>query len=403
MKTFFYRAKDNTGKSIKGYVEANSLIDAHTMLAGKKVFPLVLAEKKSFNLKGFDLFNRVKQEELIIFTEQLSTLISSGITITETLDALAEQTDNKHFKQIIVDIRERIESGSSIKDAFEKHNSIFKELYVQLIGLGEASGNLDVILDNQAKYLEKQDEIRKKISQAFAYPKFAFFTVMGVVIFLITFIVPKFVSIFLQVKTELPLPTRMLLSLRNLLVNRWYLLLIIILSVYLAWRFIYSTRGGKLVIDKYKLKIPIFGRIIRYSVFSRFAHSFSLTLMSGIDLISSLEISSKVVVNSYIMNELKNIRDDIQRGKSISESMSKSKVIPKVMVQAIKVGEKSGNLTYIVDKVGELWDRNLDFEIKNIASKIEPAMVILLGGIVLMIALAIYLPLFELPSTIRNF
>lgn len=404
MATFIYIAKNKQGKNIKGTIEAATLKEAHTLLETQGIYPIsVRKAKRKIRVHHIPTFSgRVSTEELIIFTEQFATLITSGLSILETLTGLADQMDNKFFKNVILDIKKMIEQGSSLRDAFAKYNKVFPPLYIKLLTVGEATGRLDIILKGIASYIERDDALKKKIKSAFTYPKFVITIVTAVVIFLILYVLPKFSSIYAQAREQLPTPTRMLLNFKDFLVHDWLWIIVAIVALYFTYKAIYATKKGRYTIDKYKLKLPLFGRIIKFTAFSRFAHSFSLTLESGISIVDALSIAAEVTVNGYIIDELGIVREDVKEGKSLSEAMRARKSIPKIMVQMAAVGEKSGNLDSLMEKLAELWDRNIDYTVKNLAAKLEPTMIIILGVIVGFVALAMYLPMFGLPGAYRK-
>ncbi len=407
MPSYVYIAKDENGKKIKGFLEAKSISEAHTILENRGIYPIKLKETRKPG-KGKPLFDiniltrKIKSEELIIFTEQFATLINSGLSILDSLEGLSEQTENKYFSQIIQKIKNDIESGTSIKNAFSKHPNIFPPIYLSLLEVGERSGTLDSVLQGIAKYLERDDEIRKRISSAFAYPKFVVSVVTAVVIFLLVYVLPKFVSIYNQAGQKLPTPTIIVLQLSHYLTHDYIQITLFFVIVYAAYKLIYANKRGKYLLDKWKLKIPLFGDISKITALSRFVHSLSLILRSGIDIITALETASKVTANSYLIKELESVKSDIEKGGSFSLSLRERKVFPKIMSQMAAVGEKSGRLDTLLDKLGDLWDRNLDHKIKNMTAKMEPTMIVILGIIVGFIALAMYLPMFGLPGAYRK-
>ncbi len=407
MPSYVYIAKDENGKKIKGFLEAKSISEAHTILENRGIYPIKLRKTRKSG-KGKSLLDinvltrKVKSEELIVFTEQFATLINSGLSILDSLDGLSEQTENKYFSQIIQKIKNDIESGASIKSAFSKYPNIFPPIYLSLLEVGERSGTLDSVLQGIAKYLERDDEIRKRISSAFAYPKFVVSVVTAVVIFLLVYVLPKFVSIYNQAGQKLPTPTIIVLQLSHYLTHDYIQIILFFVIIYAAYKLIYANKKGRYLLDKWKLKMPLFGDISKLTALSRFVHSLSLILRSGIDIITALETASKVTANSYLIKELESVKSDIEKGGSFSLSLKERKVFPKIMSQMAAVGEKSGRLDTLLDKLGDLWDRNLDHKIKNMTAKMEPTMIVILGIIVGFIALAMYLPMFGLPGAYRK-
>ena len=404
---FNYTAVDKNGRIVKDSIEANDRVSAHEIIEKKGLYIIDIKEinkqKRSLNFNiNISFGSKVKPQELIIFTEQFSTLIGSGLSIVDTLKGLAVQTQNKTLQNAILDIEKDIENGSSISTAFSKHKNIFPDLYINLLAVGEATGNLDKILHNIAHYIERDLSVKRKISSAFAYPRFVIIVVLSVVIFLVSYILPKFVSIYTQAGEQLPTPTLILLSLSNFLRRNYILIIAVVVLLYVAYRLFYNTKSGRLLIDKLKLQIPIFGNISKTGLLSRFSHSFSLVLSSGIDIVSALDIASKVTGNAYMIEQLMKVKEAIIAGESISEAMANKSIFPPIMSQSVSVGEKSGSLDTIIEKVASLWDEDLDYEISTISARIEPTMIVILAFIVGFVALAMYLPMFSLPSTYQK-
>jgi type IV pilus assembly protein PilC len=405
LKHFRYVAIDKKGRTVKGETDALSNQEVHSMLEGNGVYPISIEEVSipRLNLaKPNFSFGRVKQEELIIFTEQFATLISSGLSIVDSLDGLAEQTENRTLKTVILNIRADIERGISLSNAFKKYNRIFPEIYINLLAVGEATGNLDKVLRSIAGYLERDLSVRRKIASAFAYPRFVIIVVIAVVIFLVSFILPQFVSIYTQAGEELPTPTKILLSISNFIRNNYLILIIFAVLIYAGYRIFYSTKTGKLFIDRYKLDIPVFGKINKMGVLSRFLHSFALVIGSGINLVEAIDVSSKVSGNAYLVKELEEVRGAIIGGESLSAAVREIKFFPNIMSQMVSVGERSGSLDSMLEKLADLWDKDIDYMINTLSARIEPTLIIILAFIVGFVALAMYLPMFSLPSTYQK-
>jgi len=405
---YFYRynSKDRRGRTKRGYIEASSEQEAHLLLEKQGLYPLSI-KKTTPALKILEklktVFSQgVSRDELILFTEQLSTLISSGISILEALDGLHVQSENKYFKKVIGKIKEKLEQGKSIKKAFSEFPRIFPPLYINLLGVGEFAGTLNKILLEIAGYLEKEEDLRKKVSAAFAYPKFVAIITSLVVVFMVSFVLPSFARLYSQAGESLPKPTRIVLGLSHFITNQWMYLLIAVSLAYLAYRLYYSTKTGKYQVDRLKLKIPLFGKINLYRSLSLFTHSLSIILTSGIDLVAGLESAAAASGNMYLVSEFKKAQQKIESGKNFSESVADSKIFPSILVQMIAVGEKSGSLDFLLEKIAEIWDRNIDHILKNLAAKIEPITIIILGFIVGFIAISMYLPMFGLPGLYKK-
>ncbi len=405
LKHFRYVAIDKKGRTVKGETDALSNQEVHAMLEGSGIYPISIEEASipRLNLAKLNFsFGRVKQEELIIFTEQFATLISSGLSIVDSLDGLAEQTENKALKKVILNIRTDIERGISLSNAFKKYNRIFPEIYVNLLAVGEATGNLDKVLRSIAGYLERDLSVRRKISSAFAYPRFVIIVVIAVVIFLVSFILPQFVSIYTQAGEELPAPTKILLSISDFIRNKYLILIILAVLIYAGYRIFYSTKAGKLFIDRHKLNVPVFGKINKMGVLSRFLHSFALVIGSGINVVEAIEVSSKVSGNAYLVKELEEVKSAIIGGESLSAAVKERKFFPGIMSQMVSVGERSGSLDSMLEKLADLWDKDIDYMINTLSARIEPTLIIILAFVVGFVALAMYLPMFSLPTTYQK-
>jgi len=271
-----------------------------------------------------------------------------------------------------------------------------------LLAVGEATGNLDKVLRSIAGYLERDLSVRRKISSAFAYPRFVIIVVIAVVIFLVSFILPQFVSIYTQAGEELPAPTKILLSISDFIRNKYLILIILAVLIYAGYRIFYSTKAGKLFIDRHKLNVPVFGKINKMGVLSRFLHSFALVIGSGINVVEAIEVSSKVSGNAYLVKELEEVKSAIIGGESLSAAVKERKFFPGIMSQMVSVGERSCSLDSMLEKLADLWDKDIDYMINTLSARIEPTLIIILAFIVGFVALAMYLPMFSLPTTYQK-
>jgi len=405
MTEYRYNGIDSKGKRVSGDITATSRYEAHVKLESIGIFPKKIEEvriplqKASFR---FFTIGRVRTDSLIIFTEQFATMVSSGLPVVDVLQGLSEQEDNRYFAKVIADIREDVSKGASLSTAFGKHRNVFPEIFVNLLSVGELTGRLDTVLKGIATYLERDYDLRKKINSAFAYPKFIVVVVLGVLLFLVNFVLPRFVSMLLAADETLPTPTRVLLSVSSFIKTRWFVIVIVVAGIYFLYRLIYSSKQGHIIIDKAKLSFPIFGKISKYNSLIRFFSAFVLAVESGIDIIDALEGSRKISQNAYVIGEIDRVVSDIKSGRNLSESFSQRRVFPKVVVQMTSAGEKSGSLDIMLEKLIELWEKNLDYIIKVLAARIEPTLVVILGVIVGFVALAMYLPMFSLPGALKR-
>jgi len=401
MKEFKYIAYDKKGKTIKGFISANRIEDAKRILEGKGLYVVEIKEVKRINL-NIQIAKSIKDEELILFTNEFGTLIRAGLTVVDALQGLADQTENNYFRSVILDIKDAIESGTPLSVAFKKYPNVFSSIYTSLLSVGEATGRLDKVLEGLSSYLERDLDIRRKISSAFAYPKFVVLVVTGVVIFMLSVVLPRFVAMFSSAGANLPTPTKILISVSNFIRFKWYILLMFVVAIYVLYRVLYSIPKTRVAIDRIKLSIPIFGKIYKLGALSRFSRSLALIIGSGLSIVEGIDIAKSVANNYYIESELNRVITRIKEGESFKDALSKGSVFPKILVQMVAVGEKSGALDSSLLHIADLWDQNLDFTLRNLSSKIEPTLIVILGVVVGFIAIAMYLPMFSLPSLINK-
>ncbi|MEF3244495.1 MAG: type II secretion system F family protein [Caldisericaceae bacterium] len=400
MSQFKYTAYDKKGKLVKGVVEASKKEEARKLVENIGLYPFFIEEVKQKKISLFDFAHKVKDEELVLFTHEFASLMSSGLTVVDALQGLAEQSENSYFKRALLDIKTKIEEGSNISDAFKSHPRIFSDIYISLLKVGEATGRLDVVLNGMATYLEKDLDIRRKIANGFAYPKFVVLVVTFVVIFMLTVVLPRFASMFASASAKLPTPTLVLLNISNFIRFKWYVIVGLIALIYMLYKIIYSIPQGRLMIDSIKLRLPLFGRITTLGTLTRFTSTLALIIESGINLLEGVEITSSVTGNAYVMHKLKQVEEHIKNGSNFSEALIQSKFFPKILIQIVSVGEKAGRLSNSLMTITNLWEKTLDYTIKNLLAKIEPTLIIVLGVIVGFIAVAMYLPMFTLPTII---
>ncbi|GAX61088.1 type II secretion system F domain [Candidatus Scalindua japonica] len=398
MPVFKYRARDGYGKAVAGTLEAAGLDIARFQLGEMGYIPVHLEEGKAVkSASSFSFLKpKVTDKDLIVFNRQLATLFSAGIPLLMGIQGLAEQVQNKTFKEILFKLAAEIQTGSSFSDALAKHPKVFSSLYINMIRAGEASGTLDDILGRLASLAEHAAETKAKIKAATRYPKIVISAMLIAVLILMKFVVPNFVSIFKQVNLELPLATRMLIAANDIFSNYWYLLLGGAGCLFFAYRGYAKTYLGRRQLDLLKLKVPIFGPIFLKIAMSVFTRTLSTLNRSGLSILENLKICADVVGNIPISEVIGDLREGVQRGESVAATMKKSKFFTPMVVQMMSAGEESGELDSMLVKVSEYYDMEVDYSIKNIASLIEPILLAFLGVVVLFLMLAIFLPMWDL-------
>lgn len=405
MPSFKYRARDSSGALVTGAIEAEDRAGTEAALDRMGLIPIKIEPQGGLSLpslKGFLNTERVSRQDLILFSRQLATLFGAGVPLTRALFSIEAQVANASFSAIIKNVREEVESGSSFSDALKKHPRIFHELYTSMVEAGEAGGILDNVLDRLAYMYEKNAENRAKIKSATLYPKIVLVAIVIAVTILMNFVVPRFAKLYESFKVALPLPTRVLIILSKFFVSYWYLALMLSVAVYLIYRAYVATEKGRLVRDLFLLKVPIFGPIIKKSVLSRFSRVLGALYRSGLPILQSLDIVSRAVENKVMMNEVKAMEAEVRAGKSLSEPMMGSKHFPPMVTQMVSIGEQTGNLDDMLEKAAQYYDQEVDASIRNLTTTLEPVLLAVIFGMVLFLALAIFMPMWDIMKIVKR-
>lgn len=404
MPSFLYRARDKSGALVTGSLEAASMDEIEASLDRMGLIPINVTQgKPSFRLTTLrKFFEKIPPQEIIVFSRQLATLFGAGVPLTKALFTLERQASAEPFRKIVKSLREDIEAGSGLAAAIRKHPAVFPELYASMIEAGEAGGILEEVLKRLAAMLEKNSENRAKIKSATLYPKIVVAGLAVAIIILMSFVVPRFSQLYSSFKIELPLPTRMLIAISDFALSYWYLLLAGGISLFIALKVFLRTERGKDFWDKSVIKIPIFGPLILKSVLSRFSRVLGSLYRSGLPILQSLDIVSRAVDNRLIAAEVKRIEGEVRAGRPLSEELGKSGQFPPMVVQMVGVGEDTGGLDEMLDKVSEYYDQEVDASIRNLATTLEPVLLAFIFVIVLFLALAIFLPMWDIIKVVKR-
>ncbi|MEP0815424.1 MAG: type II secretion system F family protein [bacterium] len=405
MKTFVYQAKDAQGKVITSTVEADnpkSVIDA---LRNEGFYVTKIHEKRRpFN--PFALVERlfkVGLKELTIFSRQFALLLNAGLTISECLDTVEEQTQNNSFREILHKVKLDIQSGETMTSAMKKHPRAFSNFFISMVHSGEIGGALDTILERVAAFYEKELELRNKVKSAMVYPVVVSIFATVISLFMLLYIVPQFAAFYNEFsggQAQLPLLTRRLLEISDWLLKYWYYLAAIPIFIVLFIKFRHSKWGHKLL-DPIVLRIPIFGPLARKVAITRFTRTFATLNESGVPILEALEVARNVATNDVIKNAIIYTRDRIREGESLHAPMKRTRVFPPLVTNLISVGEEAGNLEEILNKLSDYYDSEIDATIRALASMIEPMMIVIIGAVVGTIVIALYLPIFNLVNVIK--
>jgi type II secretory pathway component PulF len=337
-----------------------------------------------------------------VFSRQLATLLSAGVPFVQSLATLEKQTENPRLKNTIVAVRTDLESGATFSDALAKHPKIFNKLYVSMIRAGETAGILDDILNRLALLAEHDAETRARVKAAVRYPLIVVVAISLAFAFLVSFVIPKFAAIFARFKTELPLPTRILIGINYVIQHYWYF--IILGTGVLVWGIVSYVRTpqGRWHWDRLKLKLPVFGVLFQKVALSRFARVFSAMQKSGISMMITLEIAAETVGNVVIARVVEEMRDSLREGKRLLVPMEASGLFPPLVVQMISVGEETGQIDTMLNKVSDYYDMDVEYSLRNLSTMIEPILLLFVGGMVLFLALGIFLPMWNMMSLFRK-
>jgi general secretion pathway protein F len=403
MPTFRYKAYSATGSSVSGTVEADSERQAMQQLKGKGLLPReVVEEGGAASRSGTFSFRRgVPTDELSLFTRRLATLVASSVPLFEAMGSLCEQEESGLLRQALVRVKERIAEGASLSRAMAAEPDIFGESYVSMVAAGEAGGALDAVLERLADFLEEQEQVRSKVTSALVYPILMVFVGSGVMMFLLTVVIPRIVTIFEDSKTSLPLITIIVLKVSHFLQGYWWIPTALIIASVPLYRKAMKRDDLRLKRDTLLLRLPLFGGMLQRLILSRFARVLGLLLTSGVPIMKALEITGEVLVNRVYRSYLLEVMEEVAQGGSLSGSLKKSPLFPPLLVHLAGVGEKSGNLEEMLVKAGVAYEREFSARLTRLMGLMEPLMVLAMGVAVGIIVIAVLLPIFELNQLIK--
>ncbi len=347
-------------------------------------------------------FQKVKLEELIIFSQQLSTLYKAGLPLLAGLDSIAQQVKNKKFKMILEQVRKQIEGGSTLTGAMSKYPEVFSTVYINMVRAGETSGMLGESLDRFINFSDKEITTRQRVKEATRYPKIVTLSLAVAFLVIVAFIIPRFAQIFAQFKTPLPLPTRIMIGINDIFQSYWYLVLGAIFGIPIFLKRYLRTERGRYFWDRLKLRIPVFGSLFLKIALSRFAYTFAMLNRSGIPILQTLEITSATINNIMLSQAVEEIGRNIREGRSLADSMKETEMFTPLIIQMVSVGESSGTLDSMLMRITEYYDIEVDNTIKKISTYIEPFLTLFLGVVVLFLALAVFLPWWNMAKLFRG-
>jgi type IV pilus assembly protein PilC len=397
MLTFIYTARDTaSNKKIKSTVQAESQKSAAKLLMAQGMIPIEIIEQSQAGGPFDKLLNRVGTKDKVIFTRQLATLINAGLPLAQSLHTVQEQTENKKLKAIAQDIITSIEGGKSLAESFSQHPDVFDEIFIALVAAGEVSGTLDKALERIADQQEKDAEIIAKVRGAMVYPGIVMLVIGLVIVFMLTTVVPQIEKLYVDLRQELPFVTAVMVKIANIITTFWWLILGLMGgAVYFGKRYL-ETDGGKSVVDRLKLSIPLFGPMFKKLYMARLARTGQTLMSTGVPMLETLKITSQAVNNVHVSAAIDRAAEKVKGGKALSVALQKEEVILPLVPQMISIGEQSGGIDAMMGKAATFYENELDNTIRSISTAIEPILMVVLAGVAGVMVAAILLPVYGL-------
>ena len=401
MANFSYKGRDGGGKLIEGVLEGASSGGVADLLLGRGITPLSIQETRATaentGSGGIELFQpKVEHVDILLFSRQLHTLLKSGVPIMRALSGLQESATNPAMKEVIRDVRESLEGGRELSLSLARHPKVFNPFYISMVRVGEATGLLDEIFLRLFDHLEFERFMREQVKSALRYPSFVVMAMAAAIIVVNIFVIPAFAKVFEGFGADLPLMTKILLGFSNFMVAWWPAMLVGLVAGVFVFRAWVRTTAGQMQWEAMVLRFPIAGKIVRKAAMARFSRSFALGLRSGVPVMQALTNSAQTVDNSYIAAKIEGMRDTVERGESVVRAAIASNFFSPVVLQMISVGEESGSLDEMLEEVGQMYQREVEYELKTLGQQIEPILIVCLGAMVLVLALGIFLPMWDL-------
>ncbi len=401
MPVFIWTGKNRKGEMQKGEMEASSEDAVRNNLSRMRIAPTRIKKKPKDLLENVSLLQQgVKQKDIILFCRQFSTMIDAGLPIIQCLDILHSQQQNKTFKKMLKDVKENVESGSTLAEALKKYPKHFDDLFVNMIHAGETGGVLDTILRRLSSYMEKAAKLKSKVKGAMTYPAVTIAIAIVVLIVILVFVIPVFQEMFASFGHELPGPTRVVIAMSDFVKGKFLYLVGAVVLFAVAFARTYNTDKGRSFIDKAALRLPVFGDLIRKVAVAKFTRTMGTMLTSGVAILDALDIVGKTAGNKTIENAIYDTRQGISEGRTMADPLAESGVFPSMVIQMISVGEATGALDSMLGKIADFYDEEVDQAVENLTSLIEPFMLVFLGVTIGGLVIAMYLPIFKMAGAI---
>jgi len=404
MKEFRYVYLDDSNRETKGFMEAEDSKELAATLKsyGYKVLSIEEVSKNALSIDVGELLFGIPREEIITFTIQLSTMLEAGMTILGALDVLMDQADKKSFRNIIRELRRDVASGTKLSDAMARHSTIFNNLYIRMVKVGETTGMLDQVLTRLASFMEAEEELKSSIKTAMSYPIFLLFVATAVIFFLLSFVLPRFIGIFNSFNIPLPKITRILLAISGFFSIYWAQVLVGLLAVFFVIYMFLKTETGGWFVDTISLRMPLISTVIIKSNIARFSNTLATLISSGVPIIRSLEITASIMGNRLYSKLIGKAIEKVNSGSKLSEGLNNRKLFPPLLVRMLAVGENTGTSELMLLKVKQFYERDVKKAVKAMVSAIEPIMIFFIAFIVGFIVLSVMIPLLDMSKLIKN-
>lgn len=406
MPVYGYRGLSAEGRAVAGVVDAESARGARTKLRAQGIFPTDISEEAGarpaatqFRLPG--LRRRMSSSELSLLTRQLGTLLGAGVPLEETLGALSEQAARPAARRMLSQVRERVREGGSLADALAVHGDVFSDLYVSMVRAGESAGALEIVLERLADYSERQSDLIAKIRGALTYPIIMMIVGTGIMAFLVSYVVPQVATIFSQTKQALPVVTQVLIAFSGFLSDYWVLLLLALAAFAALIVFGLSTDKGRWLYDRMLLRTPYIGPTTTKIIAARFARTLSTLLASGVQVLPALDAVKLVITNRLLADAVEKSRDEIREGHGMGQTLSRSGLFPPLLVEMIKVGERSGELERMLERAADAYEREVANSLSQMTTLLEPVMTLMMAGVIVFMILAVLMPIFQLNQLVQ--
>lgn len=401
MPVFVYTGRTGAAKSVTGEIDASNKQDAISKLRHRRVVVNEIRTKPKDISVGGKLQGRVRTRDLKIFARLFGTMVNAGLPIDQCLQILVDQTKNKAFRKAIADVHNAVSGGASLAEAMSKQKKVFDNLFVHMVAAGEASGALANIFTRLATYLEKADALKRKVKGAMIYPSVIAVVAVGATTFLLMKVIPVFAKMFADMGAELPAPTQFVLALSALLQKTFLPSMGILVVAVIAFKKWHGTKNGKTIVDKFLLKMPVIGNVIRKTAVARFTRTMGVLISSGVPILQGLDITARTAGNMVVQAAIENVRRAVAQGKNITVPLGQTGVFPAMVVQLVAVGEQTGRLAEMLGKIADFYDEEVDVAVAAMTSLIEPITIVVMGGVIGFLLVSMYLPMFDMIGAIK--